>query len=109
MAQQHFEEQYKYKIGKHSLYTLQGDILCREREQYPIYSGKALAEADLFLYQVCNAYTLPEDKTQNGYVYWFPTCYVYAGLSPLPEWVKLKSRSYCEKKMFKLFGVGDID
>lgn len=33
-------------------YTLVGNIICSQREKFPIYTAEAIAEADLFLYQI---------------------------------------------------------
>ena len=41
-------------------YTLMGDTICNKREKLPIFTSEDIAEADLFLYQVCNAYNLAE-------------------------------------------------
>lgn len=101
------EEYYKPKTEMKNKYTLMGDVICNQREKLPIYTGEAIAEADLFLYQVCNAYDLAEDEQRWRAPYWFPTCYVYAKSIPI-EWGKMKSRRYCEK-MMALFGVNSID
>ena len=101
------EEHYKPKTEMKNKYTLMGDAICNQREKLPIYTGEAIAEADLFLYQVCNAYDLAENEQSWRAVYWFPTCYVYAKSMPI-EWGKMKSRRYCEKIMV-LFGVDSID
>lgn len=101
------EEYYKPKTEMKNKYTLMGDAICNQREKLPIYTGEAIAEADLFLYQVCNAYDLAENEQSWHAVYWFPTCYVYAKSMPI-EWGKMKSRRYCEKMMV-LFGVDSID
>jgi len=101
------EEDYKPTTENKDKFTLVGHILCSEREKKPIFTGEALAEADLFLYQVANAYELVEDETGYRAPYWFPTCYVYAKTNP-NEWIRMKSKRYCEK-MFVLFGVNSID
>ena len=101
------EDYYKPKTEMKNKYTLMGDVICNQREKLPIYTGEAIAEADLFLYQVCNAYDLTEDEQSWYAAYWFPTCYVYAKSMPI-EWGKMKSRRYCEKMMV-LFGVDSID
>lgn len=88
-------------------YTLMGDVICNQREKLPIYTREAIAEADLFLYQVCNAYDLAENEQSWHGTYWFPTFYVYAKSMPI-EWGKMKSRRYCEKMMV-LFGVDSLD
>lgn len=77
------------------------------REKLPIYTGEAIAEADLFLYQVCKAFELAEDEQSWRDVYWFPTCYIYAKNMPV-EWGKMKSRGYCEK-MKVLFGADSLE
>lgn len=101
------EDYYKPKTEMKNKYTLMGDVLCNQREKLPIYTGEAIAEADLFLYQVCNAYDLAENEQSWHGTYWFPTCYVYVKNMPV-EWGKMKSRRYCEKMMM-LFGVDSLD
>ena len=56
------EEHYKPTSDMKNKYTLMGDVICNQREKLPIYTSEAIAEADLFLYQVCNAYELVEDE-----------------------------------------------
>lgn len=101
------EECYKPTTDKKNKFTLMGDTICNEREKLPIYSKKNLAGADLFLYQICNAYELAEDENSRRSSYWFPTLYVYAEGASM-EWSKMKSKRFC-KKMFDLFGVSSID
>lgn len=101
------EDQYKPNTDMKSKFTLRGDVICNQREKLPIYSKEAIAEADLFLYQVCNAYELAEDENSWRESYWFPTFYVYAKSTPI-EWKKMKSRKFCEKMML-LFGVSSIE
>lgn len=101
------EENYKPTTEHKNKFTLLGYTLCTEREKPPIFSGEALAEADLFLYQVRNAFELVEDKNCWRASYWFPTCYVYCKTCPT-EWKKMRSRKFCQK-MFSLFGVSTID
>ena len=88
-------------------FTLMGDTICNQREKLPVYTSESIAEADLFLYQVCNAYDLADAGNRWHGTYWFPTCYVYAKKGQL-EWEKMKSRRYC-KKMQLLFSVDNID
>lgn len=57
-------------------YTLAGHLLCTEREYLPIYTGRKMAEAYLFLYQVYNG--LPAPVVSLSKYSWFPACYVYA-------------------------------
>lgn len=101
------EERYKRNTEMKNKFTLMGDVICNQREKLPIYTKEALAEADLFLYQVCNAYELAESENSWRDPYWFPTLYVYAKDSPI-EWKKMKSRQFC-KKMMVLFGVNSIE
>ena len=101
------EDRYKPTTEKRNLFTLMGNILCTEREKKPIYTSNALAQADLFLYQVFNAFNLVNDYTPSGDTSWFPTCYVYARENT-NEWEKMRSKRFC-KKMFNLFGVSTID
>lgn len=101
------EECYKPHTDMKTKFTLMGDTICNQREKLPIYTSEAIAEADLFLYQVCNAYELSEDENSWRESYWFPTCYVYAQRAPI-EWMKMKSRQYCQKMMV-LFGVSSLE
>lgn len=100
------EQQYKPKTEEKTLLTLLGNTIYTQREKKPIYTGEAIAEADLFLYQVTKAYKLVEDEYQFRPSFWFPTFYVYVRKYPI-EWKKMKSRQFCEK-MFDLFGVNSI-
>ena len=101
------ENQYKPMSEMKNKYTLIGDVICNQREKFPIYTSEAIAEADLFLYQVCSAYDLVEGNKNWMGIYWFPGCYVYVKNKGL-EWEKMKSRRYC-KKMQILFGVDNIE
>ena len=101
------EEYYKPKSEKKDLLTLIGNTLCCEREKYPIYTKTTLAQADLFLYQVFNAFDLVSESTSYRDSCWFPTCYVYAG-EKMYEWERMISRKYCEK-MYILFGVENVE
>lgn len=86
-------------------YTLTGHYLCTKREYLPIYSGKAIANADLFLYQVF--YGLGIDKlSRYGYA-WFPTCYIYADRDE-SMWKKLASKHFCERIM-PVFGAVSLE
>lgn len=100
------EDDYKEKTDKKDKFSLMGNTLCCEREKSPIYTKEMLAQADLFLYQVFNAFNLVNEDTLYRDNYWFPTCYVYTR-EGINEWKKMKSRKYCEK-MYILFGVDDI-
>ncbi len=99
------EDQYKPTTEDKNKFTLLGNTICCEREKLPIYSREAIAEADLFLYQVKSGLELVENQYRDSY--WFPTLYVYAKSNPC-EWQKLKSRKYC-KKLFPLFGVDNLE
>jgi hypothetical protein len=101
------EENYKPTTELKNKYTLMGDVICNQREKLPIYSKSNIAGADLFLYQVCNAFDLAENESSWRSAYWFPTFYLYAEYAPM-EWSKMKSKRYC-KKMFDLFGVSSIE
>lgn len=101
------EENYKPQTQYARKYTLLGDTICSQREKLPIYSSEALAEADLFLYQIRNAFQLIQSEKAWVAPYWFPNLYVYAKKNPT-EWTKIKSRKYC-KKMFDLFDVQSIE
>ena len=100
------EQHYKPGTDMKNLFTLMGDTICKQRERQPIYTSKAIAEADLFLYQVYNAYEFSEDE--NCYKScWFPTCYIYVESVPI-EWQKIRSRQFCQKMMV-LFGVNSLE
>ena len=101
------EEYYKPNMEMKNKFTLRGDVICNQREKLPIYTKEAIAEADLFLYQVCNAFELAEDENSWRESLWFPTLYVYVKSQPI-EWKKMKSRQFC-KKMLILFGVENIE
>lgn len=101
------EEQYKPTTKYKNKLTLLGNTLYEEREKLPIFSGKAIAEADLFLYQVKNAFEIVEDKNRWHDSYWFPTCYVYCEKGAM-EWTKMRSRKFCQR-LFPLFGVSTLD
>ena len=89
--------------GNTRLFTLAGNFLCKTREYAPIYTGKAIANADLFLYQVFNALDIGSITEYNDP--WFPTCYVYAD-ERHPIWIKMSSKRWCDKIM-PLFGIDD--
>lgn len=101
------EDVYKPTTDQKQKFTLLGDVICNQREKLPIYTKNAIAEADLFLYQVCNGLNLPEETKGWRGDYWFPTFYVYVQNTEL-EWGKLRSKRYCEK-MMALFGVENIE
>lgn len=101
------EQRYKPGTDMKNQFTLMGCTICKQREKLPIFSSKAIAEADLFLYQVYNAYEFPEDENCRYKPYWFPTCYVYVESVPI-EWQKIRSRQFCQKMMV-LFGVNSLE
>lgn len=101
------EHCYKPNTDMKNKYTLMGDTICNKREKLPIFTSEAIAEADLFLYQVCNAYNLAESGNGLHRINWFPTCYIYVKNAPI-EWEKMRSRQYC-KKMMILFGVESLE
>lgn len=100
------EERIKPQMsnGLNLKYTLTGHYIVNEREYLPLYTGLAIAEADLFLYQVYNGMNL--DQLTAWYA-WFPTLYVYAD-SYNSMWKKLKSTEFCQKIM-PIFGVETIE
>ena len=85
-------------------YTLTGHYVYTEREYLPIYSGRAMANADLFLYQVYNGLDL---GSLTQWSRWFPTLYIYADEYD-SMWKKLKSKRFCEK-ILPIFGAQTID
>lgn len=97
------EEQYKKSINE-NFYTLLGKEIFEFREKLPIFSNIGIANADLFLYQVGVIFKYK----YNQHINWFPTMYMYAeGLQK--EWLKMKSKNYCQKYMFPLFDVSNIE
>ena len=85
------------------LLTPIGHLLCVEREYRPIYTGKAIANTDLFLFQIQDGLELGIADSPS----WYPMCYIYA-TTDYSMWQKLKSRKFCER-MFKLFDVESIE
>ncbi len=84
-------------------YTLTGHFVVTDRLYMPVYSERAMATADLFLYQVYNALGLNEMAGEHA---WFPIMYVYADRYE-SMWKKLISKQFCNKIM-PLFGVTTI-
>ena len=82
-------------------YTAQ---LLSEREQLPILSKQTFAQADLLLYQLSTIF-FPEKEPTYYSQKWFPDMYIYIERTDL--WIKLKSRTYCQKIM-PLFGAQNI-
>ncbi len=101
------EDWYKPTTDQKNKYTLLGDIICNQREKKPIYTGEAIAEADLFLYQIFKGLEISKGDMSYHSDYWFPTFYVYANNKAL-NWRKMRSLEYCEK-LYELFGVKTID
>ena len=81
--------------------TPTGHLICCEREKLPVYTQKAIAQTDLFLFQVRDMFSLPTNKP------WTPWCYIYTERE-VSMWQKLKSKEFCEK-VFKLFDIHSID
>ena len=80
-----------------------GHIVCTERESMPVYSKRAIADTDLFLFQILNGLELGSSDSPS----WYPTCYLYSDIYH-SMWQKLISRKFCEK-LFCLFDVQSID
>lgn len=101
------EERIKPRLsgGLANKFTLTGHYMVSDREYMPIYSAKALANADLFLYQVYNGMGLYDITSEWGA--WFPTLYIYADQYD-SIWKKLVSKRFC-KKIMPLFGVETIE
>ena len=100
------EEQYKMQTENKNKFTLLGDTICNKREYLPIYTKVSLAQTDLFLYQMYNGLDLSQEGTKTSY--WFPAFYVYADQEYMEDWIKLKSKRYCNK-IFDLFGIDNIE
>lgn len=80
-----------------------GHIVCTERESMPVYSKRAIADTDLFLFQILNGLELGSPDSPS----WYPTCYLYSYIYH-SMWQKLISRKFCEK-LFCLFDVQSIN
>lgn len=96
------EEVCKPKCDEPRLYTLAGRMLI-QREKKPILTDKALANADVVLYQLFDVL----EFTKSGYDCWFPTSYAYCK-DGRTMWTRLKSRKYCQK-VLPLFGVSTVE
>ena len=101
MLEERIKPKLKGDMGRK--FTLTGHYVVNEREYKPIYSAKAMAMADLFLYQIYNGLEL-DKLTEWGA--WFPTLYVYADQYD-SMWKKLTSKRFCEKIM-PVFGVNTL-
>lgn len=87
-----------------SKFTLTGYLVVTEREYKPIFAGKSMANADLFLYQVYNGIKL--NKLNTGFM-WFPTLYAYSDDNKA-FWGRLKSKQFC-RKIMPIFGVATVE
>ena len=85
-------------------YSVSAYLLCNRREYGKLYTKRAIAEADLVLFQILRGLDLNGLK---GSKKWFPRCYIYADYENA-LWSRLGSRNYCESIM-PLFGVTDIN
>jgi len=99
---QTIEKVCKPKSEQPRLHTLAGEMLLK-REKKPIITKASLATSDVVLFQLSQVFELVDTNP----CYWFPVVY-YAVDIPQAIWLKLQSRSYCEKIM-PLFGVSTID
>ena len=81
-------------------FSITGYFICEKGEYKPIYSGRSIANADLFLFQVYNGLSLGD--LYDGYP-WFPQLYVYSD-GNYNFWKRLKSEQFC-KKIMPIFGV----
>ena len=100
------EEKYKKTINKR-IYTLLGNEIFNTRQKSPVFSGIEIAKADLFLYQIEEAINYRYKKSID----WIPIMYMYATKNKdfKEEWLKMKSKHYCQIYMFPLFGVSNLD
>ena len=80
-----------------------GHVVCIERESHPVYTRRAIADTDLFLFQIFDGLELGIADSHS----WFPLCYIYSNIEN-SIWQKLISRNFCEK-IFCLFSVQSID
>ena len=98
------ENEYKPTTEKAKLITLTGEMLC-DREKKPIYTKKSLSEADVLLYQLSECIEMFQNEGHPNT--WFPISYPYFE-NPSNQWIKLKSRKYCEK-ILPLFNADSIE
>jgi hypothetical protein len=94
----HIEEVIKPKQLNPRLHTLTGDIASK-REKLPILSTRAIANADVVLYQLSDCLEISETSGS-----WYPTMYVYLGSRSQSIWKKMISKRHCET-IYPLFGV----
>ncbi len=99
------EDRYKKMTERGNKITLLGDEVCKNREKKPVYDGLSIARADLFLYQVFNAFNFAK-MSYWGNGCWFPQLYIYADQDNIDDWIRLKSRRYC-LRLNELFGVAN--
>ena len=100
------DEKLKHNIPElNQRLTPIGYLMCKERTYLPVCTENAIAKSDLFLFQVHDALDLGIENASS----WYPTCYIYAdGIYHSSIWQKLRSLQFC-KKIFKLFGVENIE
>jgi len=89
------------------LYTLAGNIASK-REKLPILNTRAIANADVVLYQLSEIIDI---KELNSWL-WFPLMYTYLGTGysgyTQQIWNKMVSIRHC-KNLYPLFDVDSID
>ena len=106
LTRSYIEDVVKPKSEKPNLLCLAADLV-HKREKPPTLTSKAIAEADLVLYQLSDVLGITE---QFGWA-WFPRLYVYLGTrygGGQEIWSKMVSMKHCEK-LFPLFGVQTIN
>ena len=92
------------KINQTRYFSYAAQLLT-EREKMPILTKQLFAETDLLLYQLSTIFIFDNTESLSDFWKWFPTMYPYVKRKDL--WIKLKSKSFCEK-ILPLFGVKTI-
>ncbi len=100
----YIEKVIKPKIDNKTDIPYAAKLLCLNREYEPICNRTAIANADLFLFQVFPGLNLKKTGFFNN---WIPKCYMYSDWRD-SIWRKTVSANYC-KKMYPLFGVTSLD
>lgn len=100
----YIEKVIKEKLSNRTEESYAAKLLCVYREYKPICNKTAIANADLFLFQVFPGLKLRKTGFFNT---WIPKCYLFSDWRE-SIWKKTVSIQYCEK-IFPLFGVNSLE
>ena len=98
--------EFDYQKINQTRYLSYSAQLLTEREKMPILTKQLFAETDLLLYQLSTIFLSDESESISYFWKWFPSMYPYVKRKDL--WVRLQSKSFCEK-VLPLFGVKTIN